>query len=390
MGSGRHVIRVGRAESGVSSSIRRAGRIMGIFLTIVAAIIVLAVGLLAIWSPGKTRPVVDAKGNLLPNSIAEKIHVSINGLEQGMFVRSADAAHPVLLNIHGGPGMPTYFLDRQYPAGLEADFTIVWWDQRGAGLSFNSSIPAETMTVQQMVADTLAVTDYLRTRFGQDKIYLMGHSWGSFIGIQAAAQAPERYHAYIGVGQITRQLESERLAYDYMLSAFRDTADTSMLRKLQDAPFAMTVPMPEPYMKLRDAAMHRLGIGTMRHMRSVISGVFLAVWLDPEYTLTEKLNIWRGRWSVHALKLWDEVLRTDVTVNFPKLDIPVYFLHGRYDYTVSRELAKAYLQQLQAPLKGFYTYDDSAHSPIFEDPKRTRMILMNDVLAGAVKLADAE
>ena len=146
------------------------GRIIGIILTILAAIIVLAVCLLAMRSPGKTRPVVDAQGNPLPNSLAEKIHVNINGLEHGMFVRSAYIAHPVLLYVHGGPGMPTYFFDRQYPTGLETDFTIVWWDQRGTGLSFRSNIPSETMTVQQMVADTLAVTDYLRQRFGQEKI----------------------------------------------------------------------------------------------------------------------------------------------------------------------------------------------------------------------------
>ena len=218
----------------------------------------------------------------------------------------------------------------------------------------------------------------------------MGHSWGSFIGIQAAAQAPERYHAYIGVGQITNQLESERLAYDDMLNAFREAGNAGMLRKLEAAPFAKTVPLPEPYMAVRDAAMHTLGIGTMRGMRSVINGIFLAVWLDPEYTLREKLNIWRGRWHVSSAQLWDEVLRTDVTVKVPKLDIPVYFLHGRYDYTVSRVLAKTYLQQLQAPLKGFYTYEDSAHSPIFEEPERTRMMLTNDVLAGAAKLGDAD
>lgn len=363
---------------------------MGIILTIPVAIVVVFAGLLLFWSPGTTRPILDGNGDAPPNSISEKAFVNINGIEQGMFIRSTDIAHPVLLFLHGGPAMPTYVLEQQYPTGLEKDFTIVWWEQRGAGLSYRSDIPPETMTVQQMIADTVAVTDYLRNRFGKEKIYLMGHSWGSFIGIQAAAQAPDRYHAFIGVGQVTKQIESEQLAYAYMLNAFRAQGNTSMVRKLEAAPFRMTVPLPEAYMAVRDEAMHTLGVGTTRDMRSVISGIFLPAWMDREYTLREKINIWRGKWSAHSSQLWNQVLKTDLTVEVPKLDVPVYLLHGRHDYTTSYALAKAYLQQLEAPLKGFYTYEDSAHSPIFEEPERTRSILIEDVLTGGTNLSDIE
>jgi pimeloyl-ACP methyl ester carboxylesterase len=246
------------------------------------------------------------------------------------------------------------------------------------------------MTVQQMVDDTVVVTDYLRQRFGKEKIYLMGHSWGSFIGIQAAAQAPERFHAYIGVGQLINQLESEGLAYQYMLKVSREQGNADMVRKLEAAPFEKTVPLPEPYMALRDEAMHTLGVGTTRDMRSVISGIFVPTWIDHEYTLLEKINIWRGKWSAHSGQLWNQVLKTDITLKVPKLDVPVYFFQGRHDYTTSYALAKTYLQQLQAPLKGFYTYENSAHSPQFEEPERTRAILMKDVLTGSTNLRDIE
>ena len=361
---------------------------MGIILKIALAFILTIAVLLLLWSSGKPRPVLDARGNPFPNGISEKIHVNINGIKQGMFIRSTAITHPVLLFVHGGPGMPTYVLDQRYPTGLEKDFTVVWWEQRGAGLSYSSDIPPETMTVQQMVADTLAVVDYLRDRFGKDKIYLMGHSWGSFIGSQAAAKAPDRFHAYIGVGQITNQLESERLAYAYMLSEFKAWRNANMVRKLEAAPFQMTVPLPESYMAIRDAAMHKSGVGTTREMRSVITGIFIPTWLDREYTLFEKVNIWHGKWSAHSERLWNQVLARDVRVEIPKLDVPVYFLHGRHDYTTSYTLAKAYLKQLDAPLKGFYTYENSAHSPIFEEAERTRIILTKDVLRGAVNLSD--
>lgn len=320
----------------------------------------------------------------------EKVHVSINGVEQGMFIRSRDAAHPVLLYLHGGPGMPTYFLNQKYPTGLDEDFTAVWWEQRGAGLSYSQSIPPATMTVEQFIADTLAVTDYLRSRFDKEKIYLMGHSWGSFIGIQAAARAPERYHAYIGVAQITNQLQSESLAYQHMLQLAKENGNTQLVRKLEAAPPTTTAPLPSAYMSLRDEAMHGLGVGTTHDMKSVVTGVFLPVWRNPEYTLGEKINIWRGKWSPYSRTLWDQMLTTDVTASVPELCIPTYFLHGIYDYTVAYPLTRAYYGQIKAPLKGFYTFDHSAHSPIFEEAEKTRQILREDVLAGVTNLADAE
>jgi pimeloyl-ACP methyl ester carboxylesterase len=264
--------------------------------------------------------------------------------------------------------MPTAFLERRYPTGLEADFTACWWEQRGAGLSFDPHAPSDGVTIDQLVADTVAVTDHLRERFGQERIYLMGHSWGSFLGIQAAARAPGLFHAYIGVAQVSNQLLSEKQAWDHLLAEFRRRGDSRMVARLEAAAFDLAVPLPDAWMKLRDAAMHRLGVGTTHDMRSVLTGVFLPVWFDREYTLRERLAIWRGKWSPHSRRMWNEMLATDLTRSLPKLDLPVYFLHGRHDWTVSYTGARDYLRNLIAPVKGFYTYDDSAHSPIFEEP----------------------
>ena len=187
---------------------------MIIFAIALGFIIILFCILLA-YSPGKIGQYVDERGKPIPGSIAEKIHVNINGMEQGMIVKSKDVTHPVLLYLHGG--LPDYFLTKKYPTGLEDYFTVVWWERRGSGLSYNANISPEAITLEQMLSDTKEVTNYLRKRFGQEKIYLMGRSGGTFIGIQAAAQTPEMYHAYIAVAQMTNQLESERLAYEYML-----------------------------------------------------------------------------------------------------------------------------------------------------------------------------
>lgn len=354
---------------------------------ILTCILVLA-GLLLLRSPGKPAPYVDENGLPLAGSISEKVFLEINGVRQGMFIMGKNTGNPVLLYLHGG--MPEYFLTEKYPTGLEEIFTVVWWEQRGSGISYSPDIPRESMTQEQMIADTLEVTEYLRRRFGQDKIYLMGHSGGTFIGIQAAARAPERYHAYIGVAQIAKQIESERLAQAYMLEQFKANGNTRMARKLEAAPVTRENSLPREYLLVRDEAMHSLGIGTTRDMHSVITGIVIPSLMSRDYTFTEKANMWRGKAQSGVALLMDDILATDLSQKTPELAIPVYFFHGVYDYTCMYSLARNYFDVLKAPVKGFYTFEQSAHSPIFEEAGKVQQILKEDVLAGTNNLADAK
>ena len=309
-----------------------------------------------------------------------------------MFVKGKDVNNPVLLFVHGGPGMPEYWLTQRYPTGLEDHFVVVWWEQRGAGLSYSADIPPETMTTEQFVADTIEVTNYLRKRFDVEKIYLMAHSWGSYIGIQAAASEPDLYYAYIGIGQISYQIQSEQLAYQYALAYYRENGDANMVRKLDAAPPTLTIPLPANYEALRDSYMHGAGIGTTRDMDSVVTGIFLPSWQFREYTLGEKVNLWSGKIYSRStsFSLWNKMQITDLSQQVTKLEIPVYFFHGLYDYTCAYPLAKAYFEKLDAPIKGFYTFTESAHSPMFEEPEKVQKILLEDVLVGTNILADAK
>lgn len=317
----------------------------------------------------------------------EKVFLDVNGTRQGMFLQCRDATQPVLLFLHGG--LPEFFLTQRYPTGLESLFTVAWWEQRGAGLSYGPGIPRETLTAEQFVADTFTVTDYLRDRFGVERIFLMAHSGGTFFGLQAAARAPERYHAYIGIAQIVDQRRSEALAYDYMLRRYQELGDARMVRRLARTPVTESSGTPRAYLKVRDAAMHRLGVGTTRDMRSVLTGVFWPSLRSPHYTPTEKLNLWRGKFSSGVSSLWDEALATDLGEKVTEVDLPVYLFHGTHDQTCSYSLARQYLEKVQAPVKGFYTFGSSAHSPFLEEPVRTRTILAEDVVGGATRLADA-
>jgi pimeloyl-ACP methyl ester carboxylesterase len=346
-------------------------------------------GILRVWSPGEPAGLVDDAGLPIAGSISERVFVDINGFRQGMFIQTTNITHPVLLFVHGGPGMPEFFLNTTRPAGLERDFTIVWWEQRGAGLSYSPDISPQSMTVTQLIADTIAVTDYLRQRFGQEKIYLLGHSWGSFIGIQVAAAAPERFHAYIGMGQVTYQLRSEVEAHRYMLEQYSKRGDTAMVDQLLAAPASMSNGLSAAYLRLRDKAMHRLGVGTTRTMNSVISGIFIPIWRCPAYTLREKINIWRGK-SFSGGLLWNEFINTDLSAKIHQLDLPVYFFSGLYDYTANQDHARAFFKQITAPVKGLYTFQNAAHSPVFEEPQHARDILLQDVLQGTNRLADGQ
>ena len=358
----------------------------GFLLLILVGLLALA-GVLVAWSPGSPAPLVGDDGAPIEGSLSERVFVDINGTRQGLIIQSRDPSGPVLLFLHGGPGMPTFFLNTTHPSGIEQDFTVIWWEQRGAGISFDSGIPPETMSVEQLIADTVAVTNYLRDRFGQDKIYLLGHSWGSYLGIQVATARPDLFHAYIGMGQVSYQLRSEVAAHEYLLGAYRARGDTAMVRRLEAAPVSMTDGPSERWMRLRDEAMHRIGVGTTRDMRSVITGIFLPVWFCRAYTLGEKIAVWRGKaWSRSLL--WDEMLHTDLTLVADRLDLPVYFWVGRFDYTTNYDLARDHFLRLNAPVKGFYTFENSAHSPLFEEPRRARDILRQDVLARGSSLAD--
>ena len=372
--------------SAVPTPFHKGIRMMIIALITLLVCLIILTGILWIISPGRPDPVLDENGRTVPGSLSEKVFVDINGVKQGMFIRSRDLQNPVLLYLHGG--MPEYFLTRRYPTGLEDYFTVVWWEQRGSGMSCYPSVPSATVTLQQMISDTKAVTDYLRHRFGKDRIYLMGHSGGTFIAIQTAALAPEKYHAYIGVAQMSNQLESERIAHDYMLEQFRKNGNKKMARKLSAVQVSKSTGTPRSYLVLRDPAMHSLGIGTTRDMRSVITGIFLPSLTCRSYTLSEKFHLWLGKSRSGVSALWDTMLATNLGDHLTHLDIPVYFLHGIHDQTVSFTLAEDYFKKLSAPLKGFYIFGNSAHSPLFEEPEKFQQILREDILSGSSAHAD--
>ncbi len=242
------------------------------------------------------------------------------------------------------------------------------------------------MTIEQMIADTISVTNYLRQRFGKEKIYVMGHSWGSMLGMLTVQQAPQLFHAYIGIGQVSQQVESERLAYTYMLNEFRAAGNSKMVRKLEKFPIDKGAEISNAYLSVRGEGMMKLGIGVM-HQSTKIMDCVMKVLRYKGYSWKDKLSFPIGM-NFSMKYLWDAVMQIDLVAQVPRLEVPVYVLHGKYDYQVSYILAKDFLRTLQAPIKGFYTFEDSAHSPCFEEPEKMCKIFREDVLQSRCSLAD--
>jgi pimeloyl-ACP methyl ester carboxylesterase len=359
--------------------------------TVTTGILLILTGVLFIYSPGKLKPFPDDTAKPLAGSISEKVFLTIGGVKQGMFIRSKNTNNPVLLYIHGGPAFPNYFLIDKFNPGLEDYFTVCYWEQRGGGLSFSSDVTLQSMTYDQLSSDAIEVTDYLIRRFGKEKVYIIAHSGGTPIALLAASRKPQLYHAYIAMAQITRQNESDRIAYHYMVEQYAGKGNQKAINELNKYQDLESDSNSIAFFKsaIRDKSMHELGIGTMRDMKSVFSGVFIPVWICKAYTLTEKINIWKSKFFfLPKTNLFDEMLLTDFTTKVSKLQIPVYFLSGKYDLTVNIDLAREYLNTLEAPVKGFYTFDHSAHSPIFEEPQKVMEIIKNDVLNYSNNLAD--
>ena len=316
----------------------------------------------------------------------EKIFVDINGTKQGMFLQGENIENPVLLFLHGGAGSPEIAFSQRYPTGLDKIFTVCWWEQRGSGISYHSSITKQEMTIGQMISDTIAVVHYLKNRFNTEKVYVMGHSWGSLLGVLTVQQVPELFHAYIGIGQVARQDESERLAYTFMLQEFRKANNKKMLRKLEKFPIDKGGEVGIQYLGVRSEGMMKLGIGIMHHCTSMMECVMTVLGYKG-YNLKEKFKFPMGN-SFSLRCLWDFVIQTDLIKQVTELKVPVYIFQGKYDYQVSYVIAKEFAATVKAPVKGFYTFENSAHSPCFEEPEKMCHILQADVLQEKVDLSD--
>lgn len=339
----------------------------GILLLIILIIIGLVLAC-AITGKGKIKPFIDKGG------IAEKTFLCVNGCREGLIIRGRSADNPVLLFVSGGPGVPQYWLNEAYekrhPNKIEDEFTVCWWDYRGEGLSFDSSLNPADITLEQLAQDAVAVADYLKRRFNKEKIYLMAHSGGTMLGMYLAQEKPESFYCYFAMGQVADAGWGRHDAgYRFMKSQFEKNGQTRAIRKMESYLTEKNgVMVADSAKSFSEGAWEKLllkaGCATMREMRSNAVGIFLPEMLCGCYTPEEKINFWKGRILLGKSPYQKESVRID---DVKPAAIPVYFLSGHYDYTTPVPLAKALYERLEAPDKAFYEFENSAHSPLWEE-----------------------
>ncbi len=307
--------------------------------------------------------------------------VTLGGMEQWILVQGNDVSNPVLLVLHGGPGYAMLPLFHEHNAGLEDHFTIVNWDQRGAGRSYSANIPVLSMNLNRFLQDANELTQILKERFGQEKIYLLGHSWGTVLGMHMVKQFPDKYYAFIGVGQVVDVIENEQLAYDWALNKAHEEQNIKAIR-------ALTF-IGRPDDNGRYPRSGDFGYDITLHWVSFFGG---SLWgkhgsqeIENWLLTTEE---YKGIWGKKLEKGWNFSTALFYDKNFWFLDFrqsvidvkcPVYFLMGVHDYETPVELVEDYFNILKAPSKEIVWFDNSAHFPFYEEPDKFNSVMVDTV-----------
>jgi pimeloyl-ACP methyl ester carboxylesterase len=332
-------------------------------------VVTLAIAAMAFFIaiPASTAPIIGADGEPLAGSVAELTTVTIGGHDQTMMIRGRSVDNPVLLYLTGGPGGTDIGAIRA-EVTLEQDFTVVAWDQRGAGKSYAALDPTNTFTTNQLVSDTVEVTNYLRDRFDQEKIYLVGQSWGSTLGVLAAQEQPELYHAFVGVGQMVSQRETDIMFWEDTLAWAEETGNTGLAETLRRNG-------PPPYENL----IHYDGFIASEHDWNPYpefdsNNEMPAILFVPEYTWMDRINAFKGFLDT-AGTLYPQLQGIDFRQDIGSLDVPFYMVLGEHEARGRAVLATEWFDMLEAPSKEAFIFEGAGHRAHFDHPGEFAVVM---------------
>ncbi len=323
----------------------------------IGLIIMLCIVLLDAFYPTWTPQI---KGE---QSISELKQVEINGTGHEIMIRGADTNKPILLFVHGGPACSEIPYARKYQEDLEKQFTIVHYDQRGSGKSYHFFEDYSNLTTDLLVDDLLALTDYISERFNQEEVVLIGHSFGTYIGMKAAARAPEKYAAYIGIGQVADVVQSELDSLAFTIEQAKQDGNSKDVERLQQL-----LPLIEQGEEQTPRSLVRKYGGASRLIndnRDYLTGFLF----NPEYNGLDVIRFLRGI-AVTQEKLLNEESEQNIPDIVSQVELPVYFIMGKFDYMTSVDAAKDYYERMEAPVKEFIMFEESAHYPQFEEKEK--------------------
>ena len=360
------------------TSVKMKNKIFRAFFYFIGGLVfIIAILMTVLWikSPGKAAPIVDKGGNTVGKSISTIEKIEIGDQEQYLIIRGVDSTKPVILFLHGGPGSPEIAFMKKFNTAIEEDFVMVYWEQRGAGKSYSKNVPIESMNLEQFISDTREVTEYLRYRFDQEKLFLMGHSWGSLLGILTAYQYPDKYYAFLGIGQVVHQYRGEQISFDWIKDQALERQDKKAIKSLSG--MKMPDSLSESDLWLDFLMKERKYVtkygGAMRNIKSTWPMIKMVL-STPEYTIADKFNYMQG--NLYSIKnMWMEVMASNLFEEIDSMAIPIYFFQGKYDYQTPYSIAYKFYDQLKAHHKQFFTFEQSAHSPIMEEVDKFNSIV---------------
>jgi len=352
----------------------------GWVFTVVVGVALLGLAVM-IALPAKTPPILDPDGRPLPGSVAELTMVPLGGHNQAIMIRGHSVDNPVLLYLSGGPGQTDLPYTRALLQDMEKDFTIVGWDQRGTGKSYAAFEPVSTMTLDQAISDTIELADYLRARFDEEKVYLLGESWGSTLGVLAIQRQPDRFYAFIGSGQMVSQRETDRLLYRDVLDLAARTGDKALAQKMLaygEPPY--TDSLASAFVMGQYDKLYKPHTPPQAYIERG-TAADLGPWgvKGSEYNLVEKVNVLRAGLDMFSV-MYPQLQELDFRRDVPSLAVPVYIMDGAAELTSRRSLALEWYGQLDAPIKRIYTFENSAHTTAYEQFEAFHKIMKETVL----------
>jgi pimeloyl-ACP methyl ester carboxylesterase len=317
-------------------------------------LVLIALVLLYVKRP-HTPAIRDENGRRPPNAVSHLMKIRLGGLDQWILIRGHDTSNPLLLFLHGGPGMPMMYLAHTFQRPIEEDFICVQWDRRGAGKSFRPSLSEGSLSVRRLLDDLYELVDILRTLFGKQKIYLAGHSFGSYLGMLAVREHPELFQAYFGIGQVVDNDRAMALQERFIRKEAEELREPRALADLDR--------------EGRDA--HEKWLfkfhGELFASKSFLPFIKAGI-TSPEYGLFDIPKVAKGS-AFSSAHLKYDVIEGPLIDNVLEVDVPVYFLMGRHDRVTPLALVEEYCEVLKAPHKQIIGFEKSAHFPFFEEPE---------------------
>jgi len=349
----------------------------------IACLIIVALSSALLYRKYLQHEVSEARAIGSPNGINRLEAVRIGGIDQWIEVRGQNENNPILLFIHGGPGVAFISMGSTFQDPWERYFTVVEWDQRGAGKTYESNdkeLQRRTMNLAQMEEDTVEVASYLRTRFKREKIFVVGHSWGSMLGLWLAHEHPEMIYAFVGTGQAVSMQQNEEAGYRIVLEAARNRNNEQAIRELEGvAPYPPAVPDMNRTATVRNWESTLLGPPPSETSFTNMKRILRTVISAPEYSIADDIGFVRG--STFSLQvMMPQMMAFDLTKFGPDFREPLFFFEGRMDPYCPGSVIADYMKTIHAPQKEIVWFENSGHFPFYEERQKFTEELVQRVL----------